>query len=634
EALHHWQLALTLNPAQQGDDGYNMLANHLIAAEKRNEGMAWHERNIERHPHTFKSYWEMCELLNNWCSYDHANRIATLFQDNAQTLTMKILAGIMKTKILCSIGLNQAARECFETIEDDVFEVLPTLGRDYFVRIYINILFDLPHLRDNVAKNSKITATLGRQYIKNFEEQAANALKEKPQLESTVKKSYRRWTRRSPDRPLRLGFMSKHFRRHSVGWCSAQIFAELRKLTPHLFFYITGDLQRDDRTVLFENVAEKFYYPNTPELPNLGTATIAKRILDDQLDVLLDLDSITVLPHADVLHMEPAPVCMTWLGYDAPHINPNNYNLVDWHTHPAGVDRHYVEKLIRMPGAFAAINDLPISRTDRALQRRSFRIDDDQVVFLCVATGQKFSRAMVQAQINIIKQVPDSLLLFKSRVGDLDLMLKTYQEECDRQGVHGSRVRTVPRTASEEEHRTVYVMCDVLLDSYPYSGATHNLEALFFNLPIVTRVGEQSFSRLGYSLIRAAGITEGTTWSWAEYIEWGVKLGRDRQMRESIRERLRRGKEPGHLQLLWYPKVFATTMYHILEDLRDRVGPPALPAAPAFPALTAGQPEQNGINGVKTNVSNGVNTGVNGANAAAVNGSNQAPDVEPTVAVF
>ena len=166
------------------------------------------------------------------------------------------------------------------------------------------------------------------------------------------------------------------------------------------------------------------------------------------------------------------------------------------------------------------------------------------------------------------------------------------------------------------------------------SGATHNLEALFFNLPIVTRVGEQSFSRLGYSLIRAAGITEGTTWSWAEYIEWGVKLGRDRQMRESIREKLRRGKEPGHLQLLWDPKGFATTMYHILEDLRDRVGPPALPAAPAFPALTAGQPEQNGINGVKTNVSNGVNTGVNGANAAAVNGSNQAPDVEPTVAVF
>ena len=130
-------------------------------------------------------------------------------------------------------------------------------------------------------------------------------------------------------------------------------------------------------------------------------------------------------------------------------------------------------------------------------------------------------------------------------------------------------------------------MCDVLLDSYPYSGATHNLEALFFNLPIVTRVGEQSFSRLGYSLIRAAGVTEGTTWSWAEYIEWGIKLGRDRQLRESIKEKLRRGKEPDQLQLLWDPKGFASTMYQILEDLRDRVdGPaPALPAAPNFPAL-------------------------------------------------
>lgn len=587
EAFHHWQTALTLNPAQQGEDGYNMLANRLIAKDMRNEGMTWHDRNIQRHPQTFKSYWEMGELLNMWSSYDHARRISELFVKNARTPEMKILAGIMRTKTLCNAGLNQEARESFEAIEEDLIGILPDLTMDHFVRAYVNALFDVPHIRDDVARNSRLTAALGQQYLKNISEQIENAIKQTPGMASVVRKDHRRWPRRSPNAPLRLGFMSKHFRRHSVGWCSAQIFAELKKLTPHLFFYVTGEMGRDDRTVLFENVAEKFYRPNTPELPNLGTATISKRILDDQLDVLVDLDSITVLPHADVLHMEPAPVCITWLGYDAPHINPNNYNLVDWHTHPAGVDRHYVEKLIRMPGAFAAINELPISHTDRALQRRSLRIDEDQVVFLCVATGQKFSRAMVQAQINILKQVPDSLLLFKSRVGDLELMLGIYQEECDRQGVRRSRVRSIPRTASEEEHRTVYLVCDVLLDSYPYSGATHNLEALFFNLPIVTRVGEQSFSRLGYSLIRAAGVTEGTTWSWAEYIEWGIKLGRDRQLRESIKEKLRRGKEPGQLQLLWDPKGFASTMYQILEDLRDRVdGPaPALPAAPNFPAL-------------------------------------------------
>ncbi|MEM9770966.1 MAG: tetratricopeptide repeat protein [Cyanobacteria bacterium P01_D01_bin.73] len=606
EALYHWQMALTINPAQQGEDGYNMLACQLLGAEKRNEGMIWHERNILRHPKTFKSYWEMCELLNTWSNFEQANRIADLFQKNASTPVMKILAGVMKVKILCSIGLNQEAREHYEAIEPDLFEQLPSLDRDHFVRIYVNVLFDVPHIRDDVARNSKIAEALGEQYIKNFDEQVVNALKKTPELEPMVNKALRKWPRRSPHRPLRLGFMSKHFRRHSVGWCSAQIFAELRKLTPHLFFYVTGDMPKDERTVLFEQVAEKFYYPNTPELPNLGTATIAKRVLSDQLDVLVDLDSITVLPHADVLHMEPAPVCITWLGYDAPHLNPNNYNLVDWHTHPAGVDRHYIEKLIRMPGAFAAINDLPISPTSRELQRRAFRIDDDQVIFLCVATGQKFSRAMVQAQINIIKQVPDSLLFFKSRVGDLELMMRTYHEECDRQGVRRSRIQVVPRTASEEEHRTVYLMCDVLLDSYPYSGATHNLEALYCNLPIVTRVGEQSFSRLGYSLIRAAGITEGTTWSWAEYIEWGVKLGRDRQLRDSIREKLKRGKEPGNLQLLWDPKSFAASMYQILEDLRDRVdGPqPSLPAAPTFPALPSGLSDQN------SNLQNG-----NGVNA-------------------
>ncbi|MEM9245641.1 MAG: hypothetical protein AAGA67_07880, partial [Cyanobacteria bacterium P01_F01_bin.153] len=76
---------------------------------------------------------------------------------------------------------------------------------------------------------------------------------------------------------------------------------------------------------------------------------------------------------------------------------------------------------------------------------------------------------------------------------------------------------------------------------------------------------------------------------------------------------------PGNLQLLWDPKSFATTMYQILEDLRDRVaGPPALPAAPTFPALTSGQASHNG----------------NGVNGVTANGANNTPSADPTVALF
>jgi predicted O-linked N-acetylglucosamine transferase (SPINDLY family) len=72
---------------------------------------------------------------------------------------------------------------------------------------------------------------------------------------------------------------------------------------------------------------------------------------------------------------------------------------------------------------------------------------------------------------------------------------------------------------------------------------------------------------MGYSLLSTAGITEGIAHSWEEYIEWAVRLGTDRDLRLSIKERLAKGKDPDNLCPLWNPKQFARDMYNILQEL-------------------------------------------------------------------
>jgi len=154
--------------------------------------------------------------------------------------------------------------------------------------------------------------------------------------------------------------------------------------------------------------------------------------------------------------------------------------------------------------------------------------------------------------------------------GDREVIRHIYQEICDEIGVTGEKVIFLPSYKTEEEHRGIYEIADVFLDSYPYNGGSHNLEVLWFNLPVVTLVGEQSFARMGYSFLQALGIDAGIAHNWEEYIAWGVKYGLEPEFRNSIKQKLIDSKNPTNLAPLWNPQKLAMDMYIILQTLLNK----------------------------------------------------------------
>ena len=125
----------------------------------------------------------------------------------------------------------------------------------------------------------------------------------------------------------------------------------------------------------------------------------------------------------------------------------------------------------------------------------------------------------------------------------------------------------MPQAATEEEHRVIYSWADVMLDSYPYNGCTNTLEALWFNVPVVTRTGDQFLSRMGYSFLQSLGIETGISKTWEEYVNWGVKLGKDASLRQEIVEKLVKSKQPESLAPLWDAKKFAKDLSETLRKL-------------------------------------------------------------------
>jgi protein O-GlcNAc transferase len=81
------------------------------------------------------------------------------------------------------------------------------------------------------------------------------------------------------------------------------------------------------------------------------------------------------------------------------------------------------------------------------------------------------------------------------------------------------------------------------LDVYPYNGAATTCEALWMGVPVITLAGPTHVSRVGASILTAAGLSELVASSPDEYVQHALGLAADvarlRRLRASMRERLR-----------------------------------------------------------------------------------------------
>jgi len=570
EAISSLQLALELDP--NNAEAYCNLGHIFSKTKQLTEAVNCYGKAIQLKPDLGHAYWNFNnDILSNsdhplHHNYQLRRQLSDQFVESCGK-TEKVRASVNFITNYTQSGLSDVAKPMLIELENYVFEHSDRLTNIEIEVLYNNFLFIVSSIRDDLEKNTKLYKLVSELYVEKI-------IKPKIDLDSRVKQSHNNQQIRESlkSSQLRIGFLSPHFARHPVGWCSFDVIRELSQLTPHIYLYDTAVVKYDDLTKMFEQVAEKYYWQEDKVLNGIENSfsnrleRVIAYVENDHLDVLIDLDSLTIPLNTHVLYRHLAPVCMSWLGFDAPFISADNYCLCDWYTHPSTSDQNYLEKLIRLPNSHMAIAGFECISIDRDQERANLGISPKKVAYLFAAPARKFNRDTAKACIQIIQQVPNSVLLHKG-MGDLDVIQSIYRELCDEQNVDFQRVKFLPSYKTEEEHRSSYLIADVYLDSYPYNGGSHNLEALWLNLPVVTRCGEQSFARMGHSFLQSVGINEGVTHSWEEYVSEGVKLGLDSSLRNSIKEKLVLSKHPETLVPLWNPKKLASDMYNLLQSL-------------------------------------------------------------------
>ena len=81
-------------------------------------------------------------------------------------------------------------------------------------------------------------------------------------------------------------------------------------------------------------------------------------------------------------------------------------------------------------------------------------------------------------------------------------------------------------------------LCDVMLDTLHWSGGNTSLDALASGLPVVTLPGEFMRGRQSQAMLRGLGVPELVARSSEEDVATALRLGRDRDERRSLGERI------------------------------------------------------------------------------------------------
>jgi predicted O-linked N-acetylglucosamine transferase (SPINDLY family) len=355
---------------------------------------------------------------------------------------------------------------------------------------------------------------------------------------------------------LRIGYIASTLRKHSVGWLSRWIFAHHDRQKLEIFLYHIN--QRED-----DEFNHKFFRDRVhcSSYCDTDVDQIVNQIKQDKIDILVDLDSLSLVATYEIMSLKPAPVQATWLGWDASGCPAIDYYIADPYVLPSNAGEYYSAKIWRLPHTYLAIDGFESDVPSR--KRADYNLPEDAIVYLCNQKSFKHHPDILRLQLQIIKAVPNSYLLIKLR-RDESSLVESYQSLIDEMGIEMDKLRFLERDIDEAGHRANLTLADVVLDTFPYNGATTTLETLWMNVPMVTKVGEAFVARNSYTFMKNAGITEGIAWTDEEYVDWGIRLGTDSKLRQQVRGKLITSRKTSPL---WNAQQFTKDMENAYQSM-------------------------------------------------------------------
>ncbi len=338
---------------------------------------------------------------------------------------------------------------------------------------------------------------------------------------------------RTPDRKLRVGYVSPNFHSHSESFFVVPLL-ESHDHTRYEIHCYADVIRPDAITDRLRRCADSWH-----DSLGLTDAELAEQIRHDQIDVLIDLTMHMARNRALVFAQKPAPVQGAWLAYPGgTGLDTMDFRITDpWIDPPGENDSYYREQSIRLPKSWCCYD--PLTEISPAPARTPGPIRFGSLNNPC-----KLNEPLLQLWARAMQAVPDSQLLVQV-IGEnhRQRILTLFQSL----NIASNRLEFVGRCARSEYLR-LYDKIDICLDPLPYNGITTTCDALWMGVPVITLAGKTAAGRAGTSILMNLGLGEMTARDPEQFIAIAKSLAANLSPRDDLRQRMQQSPLMNHRQ--------------------------------------------------------------------------------------
>ena len=333
---------------------------------------------------------------------------------------------------------------------------------------------------------------------------------------------------------IRVGYVSSDFGNHPI---SHQMLSVFKLHNRDLFEVIGYGCTPGDSSYwrkCIEMSCDEFR-----EISHLSAEEACKLIRKDQVHILVDLNGYTKNARTDVFALKPSPIQIHFMGFPGSMgADFYDYMIADDIVIPEAFRMYYREKIVYMPHSYV-VNDHKqaypnVLNKEKKITRAKYGLSEDKFLFCNFNQLYKIGPEIFDVWMRILRRVPNSVLWLLRWPGIAESNLL---QEAKKRGIREDQIHFTD-VVPKQEHILRGYLADLALDTPVCNGSTSTCDILWSGTPMVTIPGDRMASRIGSSLLKAAGLDELVCSSIAEYEELAVTLALDVDKLYQLRRKL------------------------------------------------------------------------------------------------
>lgn len=331
----------------------------------------------------------------------------------------------------------------------------------------------------------------------------------------------------------RIGYVSSDLRNHAVGFIMAEVFGLHDREKYEIFAYYCGVAGEDALKDRIKGTVDHWL-----DINSMSDDEVARRMIDDGIDILVDVNGYTKDARTKVFGLRPAPIIVNWLGFPGTMASPyHHYIVADNYIIPPEHEKYFSEKVVRLP--CYQPNDRKRAVSPNTPTRADVGLPEHGFVFCSFNGVQKISRHTFDRWMEILKGVENSVLWLLDGGDGVNDRLRQHAKD---RGVDPSRLVFADKKGNPD-HLARYPLADLFLDTVPYGAHVTASDALWMGVPILTFSGRGFAARVCGSLVTAAGLPEMVCSGPEEFVIRAIELGKNKEEIRRLKKKLAENRD-------------------------------------------------------------------------------------------